>query len=300
MIQPMLCEEVDESHLPKYYTTNYVAERKLNGVRVIIDTTNGVKIYGRNGTDYSERLIEIKTDAEKLPKGIILDGEIVAYKPDGTEWLVGAQKRCSTAKISRQHQLMKEIPVIYEAYDILFSGASTMGETYSIRKERLLDIITFSLTMTSSIRYVPFYDDIESTWKLAKEHEWEGIIIKNRDSGYYEGSRSFDWIKVKVWKTKTFTVKGYLESDKRGIKSLALFDGEAYMGRCGQGMDDADINNLLKLMQKIDVINTDLDTEPIIMVQPFPVTIKYYGLADNGALRNAILLGIGVFISDEA
>jgi hypothetical protein len=64
-------------------------------------------------------------------------------------------------------------------------------------------------------------------------------------------------------------------------------------------MDDADINNLLKLMQKLEVTNTDLDTEPIIMVQPFPVTIKFYGYGDDGKLKNAILLGIGVFISDE-
>lgn len=293
----MLCEEIDEYQINKYADMKHIAERKYNGVRVIIDTTNGIKMYGRNGTDLTERLIELKLEAQSLPKGIIIDGEVVAYK-DGREWLAGAQKRCSTSKISRQHQLKNEIPVFFFAFDIImFDNMNLMGHHYANRKEILLRIININF---KHIKYVETHEVMDA-WNLANAHGWEGIIIKNVSSLYYEGTRSWDWIKVKIWRTDTFEVKGYLLSEKRKLKSLALFEAEtySYVGRCGQGMDGLDINALMNLMQPTGETNTDLDTEPIILVAPFKVSIKYYGYADDGKLRNAIFLGVGEGLKPE-
>src|ERR671936_302671 len=58
---------------------DYAYEVKWDGFRAIVSTEDGLEVRSRSGRSMAERLPEMA----RLPTGLVLDGELVAFGEDG-------------------------------------------------------------------------------------------------------------------------------------------------------------------------------------------------------------------------
>jgi hypothetical protein len=85
----------------------YAYEVKWDGFRAIVATEDGIAVRSRRGWNMTELVPEL----DRLPSGLVLDGELVAFGDDG---------RPSFPLLS-QRMLMKRalIPVVLMVFDVL-------------------------------------------------------------------------------------------------------------------------------------------------------------------------------------
>jgi len=298
MREPMLCRETTPDKLYKYQGI-YAGERKLNGTRGILEIKNGrVKLYNRKGVNYTKRLPEIINAAKNIDGDMILDGEIMAFK-DGKDWFTGCQKRCSTKDIVKQRQLMKQIPVYFYAFDILYyDGEDFSNESYYLRKLRLFDAIAdYEDLIHPHIQALEYYENLNRAWKMVEENSWEGLVLKRFESRYWDGERSYDWLKLKLTDEAIVAVAGFIPSEKKEFQALVLAEslsnGECgrWLGNCGQGFDQRDLEYLRYQKFKVAGEPKSLPSgETYIPLIPFQLKIKHYGMGDDNHYKNAIYL----------
>ncbi|MFA5153190.1 MAG: hypothetical protein WC554_11565, partial [Clostridia bacterium] len=148
----------------------------------------------------------------------------------------------------------------------------------------------------------------EQLYSLAEKNAWEGIVGKRLDSGYAYGSRSPNWIKVKVWKRDIFWVVGYTpgtgwRKDTFGALVLAKIDktGFVHVGEVGTGFDQADIERLFRQLKGgSQVLRSSGQggddkyhpfpayfkySQPVTWTSPFGAKIRYLELTNDGIVR---------------
>src|SRR5699024_10389021 len=86
------------------------------------------------------------------------------------------------------------------------------------RKKYLKDVVIENKLIAVS-RYIE--DDGIQLYKITEEKELEGIVAKKKDSLYWQGKRSKDWIKCKVMSTDDYVVCGYIPKENN-MTSLIL------------------------------------------------------------------------------
>src|ERR687887_399750 len=94
-------------------------EPKLDGFRAIVSTCDGLRARSRRGWQMAERLPELRV----LPKGLILDGELVAFGADGKPDFPLLSERMLHGRTG--------VPIRYMVFDLLHAGGfSTMPQPY--------------------------------------------------------------------------------------------------------------------------------------------------------------------------
>jgi len=71
----------------------FAYEVKWDGFRAIVSTVNGLRVRSRRGWDMTHAVPEL----ERLPAGLILDGELIALGDDGLPSFPRVSERCSMA-----------------------------------------------------------------------------------------------------------------------------------------------------------------------------------------------------------
>ncbi len=84
--------------------------------------------------------------------------------------------------------------------------------------------------------------------EYAREHRWEGVVAKKRDSTYQPGRRSQSWIKDKLWQTQEVVIGGWRAGEggrTSGIGALLIGipedGGLHFAGRVGTGFTEKDL-----------------------------------------------------------
>ena len=97
--------------------------------------------------------------------------------------------------------------------------------------------------------------------EYARQHRWEGVVAKKRDSTYQPGRRSQSWIKDKIWNTQEVVIGGWRAGEggrTSGIGALLMGipddDGLHFAGRVGTGFTEKD---LAKLKKTLAPLHTD-------------------------------------------
>lgn len=215
----MLCNPVSEETALKM-GDNWKANIKYDGERVMaIKRGREVVLLNRRGSIVNAQFSEVVEQILKIDIDVILDGEVVAQAGKFNE----LQRRALTKNPIKREQLRKEIPVKYVAFDILeYGGKNLIAEPLRVRVNYL-----YRLTEVLLWFEIANYGSIEQMLKIAKEHNLEGIVIKNM-SASYESKRSSNCLKLKLWKELTTEVNRY-EENNAGIK---LFSIEGYECQC--------------------------------------------------------------------
>jgi bifunctional non-homologous end joining protein LigD len=191
----MLCKKADE--LPS--GEEWLFEMKWDGYRGVVhlDGLGGVRIDSRQGNDMTEQFAVVAAElAGRLKRQAIIDGELVALDAEGHSNL----ERLGSGHVS------------FMAFDLLeLDGFDLRSRPLVERREqleRLLDDPAWALVGRS-----PTFPDGEPLLAYAAEHKLEGIVAKKKASRYREGSRSDDWLKIKIRPRQEFVVVGYTDGE---------------------------------------------------------------------------------------
>ena len=236
----------------------YGFEFKWDGIRGLAFISGGrLRLLSRSLEDVSGRYPELRQLGEALgAREMVLDGEVIAVGKDGRpsfELLQGRMGLTADADIRRR---MKEIPVGYVVFDLLYlDGHSTLKLPYHERR-RLLE----GLKLKGPHWQTPpsTAGDGEGTLEASRRLGLEGVMAKRLDSVYQPGRRSDAWLKIKNHLGQELVIGGWLEGEgsrtgRIGALLVGHYDGDVlvYAGKVGTGFTEAMLERLQRLLAPI-------------------------------------------------
>jgi bifunctional non-homologous end joining protein LigD len=239
-------------------------ELKWDGVRAIAAVSpDGVRLYARRGPEITVAYPELRGLAAALGgHSAVLDGEIAVLDQKGRPSFRALAERMHVRDAARADRLARSVPVTYLIFDILaLDGVELCTLPYTERRARLA-----SLDLAADHWLAPpSFDDGLATMAAAREYELEGVVAKRRASLYRPGTRSPDWIKVKLDRTGDFVVGGY----RPGARALGALlvgvpapgGGLEYRGRVGGGISAASERMLLGALAPLRVNSSPFEAE---------------------------------------
>ena len=260
-IEPMLAKVADA--LPD--ETGFLFEPKWDGFRAIVfRTADQTLIQSRDLKPlnrYFPELEEALHDA--LPKGCVLDGEIVVASRRGLDF-DALQQRIHPAP-SRIARLAKETPARFVAFDLLAAGGkSTMQLPQAERRtrlERLLKSARPPLHLTPMTR-----DHAEAERWLAQFEGagLDGVIAKLESAVYQPGKRAM--LKIKHVRSADCVVAGFRyykdRTDAVGSLLLGLYDDAGVLQHVGV-TSSFPMTMRAELLQELAPLRKDaLDSHP--------------------------------------
>jgi ATP-dependent DNA ligase len=233
----MLCESLqDLKEVNKLDRDRFKANFKYDGNRVMaIKKENDIVLFNRGGNTINNKFPEIVKALSLLSKNFIIDGEIISMDNNFNE----LQKRALTKDKTKIELLIKEIPVKFMVFDILFYDNKDVK--YRALKDRLVFLNELFIENYSEFLELVAYEDIDNCLMRAIETNGEGIIIKDM-TGIYESKRSRSWIKHKLFKETTLNITGYTENPA----GLRLTDDIGNAVQCS-GTQAQEVKNLIEV-----------------------------------------------------
>ena len=192
-LEPMLARS---GQLPRN-ERDYGFEVKWDGIRTVLFSDHGhITLQGRNFTDFTPRYPEVREFSRAQgARRLILDGEIVAFDDEGRPSFERLQSRMHLASDSAVKRRMRDTPVTYIIFDLLYlDGRLTLPLAYEDRRALLEE-----LALEGPSWRTPAYHRGEGSALLeaTRQHGIEGVLAKRLDSPYEPGRRASHWIKVK-------------------------------------------------------------------------------------------------------
>ena len=160
--------------------SGYAYEVKWDGFRAIVSTVAGLQVRSRRGWTMTDRLGELA----ELPKGLVLDGELVALGENGLPSFPRLSER-----VLHGHD---GIAITYVIFDVLVRRRqSTMHLPYLDRR-RILESLDLHGPAWCTAET---FDDGPALVAAVVQQGLEGIVAKPRSGAYRPGER--DWLKIK-------------------------------------------------------------------------------------------------------
>jgi len=234
---------------------DWLHEIKFDGYRALIAVAGEkVTVFTRSGLDWTEKFGPLvrAMAALALPPALI-DGEIVAFGPDGNPSFSALQ-----AVLKRGHGAEREdAPLSFFAFDLLsLDGADLKPLSTIERKERLEALLHQAQPPIHVADHV--IGAGETLYRSMCEAGQEGIISKRVDAPY-RGERTRSWVKVKCTRRQEFIIIGWTKSNAkgRGFRSLLLAQHEGrklvYKGKVGTGFDAQGMAQLAEAMESLEM-----------------------------------------------
>lgn len=155
-------------------------EIKWDGFRALVSTEVGLTVRSRRGWDMTPVLPELQA----LPAGLVLDGELVAWKGGIEPYFPLVCRRVLNRDMT--------VPLTFVIFDLLRrDGVDLTGRPYEERRSELgqLGLDGIGWTTTEA------FDDGRALFAAVCELGLEGVVAKNQSSLYRPNDRG--WVKVK-------------------------------------------------------------------------------------------------------
>src|SRR5258708_14624850 len=202
-LAPMLAESGDAA----FNRADWMWEPKLDGYRVLAFIgEDGVTLRSRKGLDLSATFPRLAAELGKQgARGMILDGEIVAFDATGKPSFAALQDR---AQLKTEREIAaadQSAPVVLVCFDLLhFAGIDLRSAPYRDRRRYLAQC----LLPSPLVQLVHAADDGIALQSAALASGFEGVVGKRKESKYESGKRSTSWLKVKPTKSADFIIGG--------------------------------------------------------------------------------------------
>lgn len=238
-IEPMLA-----SLVPPFESDQHLFELKWDGFRsLVFNDAAGCRLIGRRKTDFTARFPELDV-LKKLPKGTVLDGEIVHLTGGRPDFAALLKRERSWSGSTKEKPDVKRLsPVSFVAFDLLYEKHQpVMDRPLTERRDRLTAILqkVFGPRVALSDGHV---GGGLKLFEHVNKIGLEGVVAKRLDGTYEPGSRSGSWLKFKRRQQVICAIIGYEPSTTGGLKSLLLatdVDGEVrFIGQVGSGIGTA-------------------------------------------------------------
>jgi bifunctional non-homologous end joining protein LigD len=274
----------------------WLYEIKWDGYRALTRlNTGGATLWSRNGNDLTARF---KSVADALPRAVrtpscVLDGEVCALDEEGRPSFSAMQQGTG--------------PIVLYVFDVLeVEGEPLVDLPLEERRTRLEELLD---GRSRAVRLSEAFEDGDALFNAAREQGLEGVVAKRVGSRYTPGRRSHDWLKVKTRNRQEFVIAGYTRGQGRrsstlGSLSLGLYrDGALeYVGNCGTGFDEAEIQRLLMLLKPLERAECPFSALPkmpkvrkgdVVWVEPKLVCeVEFAEWTHDGHLRAPVYQGL--------
>jgi DNA ligase-1 len=299
----MLASPIESAEDALSYFLNAAVEDKYDGIRAQAHISGGeVRIFSRTRDEIAESFPELPAVLAVLSRDAILDGEIVAWNPDGKGRALpfsALQRRLGRKRVS--DQLMREVPVAYLVFDTLYAdgellldrplreravllnnlfltkGVGPSALTAPTRpSQALFSFAAIELPVATVLRapvaaaHSP--QDLETLFIAARDRGNEGLMIKDLDSPYTPGRRGKSWLKMKrelATLDVVVTAVEYGHGKRIGVLSdytFAVWAGDRLVniGKAYSGLTDVEIAEMTQwfLEHKVSEQGLRLEVEP--------------------------------------
>jgi bifunctional non-homologous end joining protein LigD len=228
--------------------SEWLYEVKWDGYRAIVDVHGGkATLTSRNGNDLTVRFESVAKALERALKtpDCMLDGEVCALDDEGR------------ATFSAMQQGKSGTRYVFVAFDVLeVEGEPWIDRPLTERQKRLASLID---RRNRVVQLSEAFDDGAALYRAAQEQGFEGIMAKKRDSRYFPGKRTRDWLKIKTHGRQEFVIAGYTRGQGRrsgrfGSLILGYWQGDelVYAGNVGTGFTDEEIDRLLAKLKPLE------------------------------------------------
>lgn len=177
------------------------AEYKLDGSRLQIHKWGTqIWLFSRRGVEKSKTLPEVIEIAREIrAHSCIIDGEAIAIDEDGRFLPFQALlERTVPRKLSQEEleERMRKVQVTVRAFDVLYvDGSELLRLPLAERRKYLTKIVPSEYIVEGTeckneVELLAFYEE-------ALKKGLEGIIVKDLNSAYEVGRRTYTWLKLK-------------------------------------------------------------------------------------------------------
>ena len=256
---------------------DWLAEWKWDGIRGQLIRRGGESFLWTRGEEpVIDRYPELQAMAERLPDGLVVDGEILAWDENGVMPFAALQKRIGRLKVGKK--MLAEAPVGFLAYDLLEEQGHDLRETPLIQRRERLSALVRDIgppLMLSSAVEAEGWEELAEVRETARSRRVEGLMLKRKTSSYRVGRVRGDWWK---WKIDPLSIDAVLINAQAGSGRRAnLFtdytfaiwmDGELVpIAKAYSGLSDQEIATLDKWIRQ----NTKERFGPVRAVEPHHV-----------------------------
>lgn len=274
-------------------TGNWQYEIKFDGYRFLARVGEQVRLFTKNGHDWTSRLPALADELTHIPGCAWVDGEVVALDASGQPSFHALQQAFATGKTEH---------VVFYAFDLMYLNCTDLRPAPLEQRRALLagllaggDYRRIRLSETLDV-------DPSTLLDTACHMKLEGIVAKRLGSRYSE-KRSPDWVKVKCNNREAFKIAGYTRAGT-GIGSIIIgtfSEGDlVYSGRIQSGLTDRISGRILKLASSLraehcpfQAVPRSLAAHDVIWVRPeLECRIKYTEVTPTGRVRHGVLVAL--------
>ena len=199
---------------------DWLVEWKWDGIRAQLVRRAGVALWSRGEELITERFAELAELGQRLPRGTVLDGEIVVWRDGAPQPFAALQRRLGRQRVGPA--LQRALPVVLLAYDLLEQdGQDLRACTQHERRARLQALVQAladpSLRLSPELQAPPGADWawFDAQRRRARTLGAEGLMLKRRDGAYGVGRTRRDGLWWK-WKADPWSVDAVLVYAQRG------------------------------------------------------------------------------------
>lgn len=229
-----------------------ILEDKLDGIRAQAHVWGGqVRLFARGQDDVTLQFPDVAMALARMPRPVVLDGELIAVRPDGQARPFQALQARLNREAPGKNALAKT-PVAFVAYDCLFDGEPLLDRPWTERRARLEALPVRANPYARLQPDAPLDAQLDAAFTAARARGNEGLMLKRADSRYEAGRRGSAWRKVKrAFATLDVVItraeRGH--GKRAGVLSDYTFavwgdGGLVEIGRAYSGLTDAEIEAL--------------------------------------------------------
>src|SRR4029079_14679820 len=188
----------DLADIARTMPNEFFVEDKFDGIRAQAHTRDGrVAIYSRTMDEITHRFPELEAPLREVTADAVIDGEIVPAIGDQILAFSELQKRLGRKTIGEE--LLREVPVILVAYDLLYAGGRVLTDEPLDERRRILEEIIppNPVLRVSQAKLFNEVIALDEEFDQARARGNEGLMIKSPSSLYKPGRRGRAWLKLK-------------------------------------------------------------------------------------------------------
>ncbi|SIQ11875.1 ATP-dependent DNA ligase [Maribacter ulvicola] len=208
---------------------DWFAEHKWDGIRSqVILRNDDLFVWSRGEELVTDKYPEFEKFVGIIPNGTVIDGEILPFPNETIGTFNDLQTRIGRKNVTPA--LLKKVPVILKAYDILEWEGEDIRKSPFIERREILEKLFKDVAEDSrseaterSRNDIPLHqsetmhfnswDELAQERDRAREMHSEGLMLKRKDSPYLVGRKKGDWWK---WKVDPLTIDAVLTYAMRG------------------------------------------------------------------------------------
>jgi DNA ligase-1 len=287
-------------------------EDKYDGIRAQIhcgapEHPGRVALFSRSRDDMTASFPELVEAFAGFAQPLILDGEILAWNPETGRALPFSSLQARLGRKRVTAEMRTSIPVVFMAFDVLYTGGVMTMETPLQERRRVLEELVeleqprtrVSSHLTASAQQgellfeavVPGWArlvlapaiqlesvaQLEQAYVAARARGNEGVMLKARHTTYQPGRRGLAWLKLKrelATLDVVVTAAEYGHGRRAGWLSdytFAVRDGDVLrnVGKAYSGVTDAEITRLTQffLEHTLEDFGSIRTVEPLIVFE---------------------------------